>query len=200
METVIFFVAAAAVLLGALGVVIARNPVHSALLLVVTLVGVAVFFVLQRADLLAAVQIIVYASAIVVLFLFVIMLLGVDRSETLIESIKGQRAAALLIGALVLVEVLVLAGHTWATGQHSSLAPVNGKPNVETVARALFTHYLWAFEITAVLLVIAVVGAVSLARRSHLRSEDEDEPAESTEPGSPSDGRAPGTQPEEVAS
>src|SRR4030081_1358671 len=102
MTAVIFFVFAALAVAGALGVVLARNPVHSALLLVVTLVSVAVFFVQQQAHLLAAVQVIVYAGAIVVLFLFVIMLLGVEREEDISrEPLVGPRPAALVAGVLV---------------------------------------------------------------------------------------------------
>jgi NADH-quinone oxidoreductase subunit J len=169
---VIFFFAAAFALGGALGVVLSRNPVHSALWLVVTLLAVAVFFIQQQAPLLAAVQIIVYAGAIVVLFLFVIMLLGVDREESLREPIPFQRPAALALGAIVLAEVLFLAGHHWATGKGAdSLHNIKGGAtdlggNVERVARSLFTDFLWPFEITAALLVIAVVGSVLLARRS----------------------------------
>jgi NADH-quinone oxidoreductase subunit J len=169
---VIFFVFAALALAGALGVVLARNPVHSAMLLVVTLVSVAVFFIQQHAPLLAAVQIIVYAGAIVVLFLFVIMLLGVDRHESLREPIPYQRPAALALGAIALAEVLFLAGHHWATGaQADATHRITGGAtglgnNVERVARVLFTDFLWPFEITAALLVIAVVGSVVLARRS----------------------------------
>src|SRR5262249_40878561 len=91
---IVFFVFAALSIVGAVGVVASRNPVHSALWLVLTLVSVAVFFLQENAALLAAVQIIVYASAIVVLFLFVIMLLGVDREEALEDPIKYQRPAA----------------------------------------------------------------------------------------------------------
>ena len=107
---------AALALAGALGVVLMRNPVHAALMLVVTLVCVAVFFLQNDAELLAAVQIIVYAGAIVVLFLFVIMLLGVDRAETLHDPVRFQRPTALALGAILLAEVLFLGGHTWATG------------------------------------------------------------------------------------
>ncbi len=174
MIAVLFFVAAAAALAGALGVVLARNPVHSALFLVMTLVSVAVLFLLQDAELVAAVQVIVYASAIVVLFLFVIMLLGVDRRETMEDRIPYQRPAALALGVILLVQLLVLGGHEWATGQHTaSGVPLEGGGfgnNVERVARVLFTDFLWAFEITAVLLVIAVVGSVVLARRSGQRA------------------------------
>ena len=97
-ELVVFVVAAAACLAGAVGVVLSENPVHAALSLVGTLFGIAVLFVAQEAHFLAAVQVIVYAGAIVVLFLFVIMLLGVDRSDDLrVEPLVGQRAAAAVV-------------------------------------------------------------------------------------------------------
>jgi len=171
MDWAVFVIAAAAVLAGALGVVLAANPVHSALMLVMTLFGVAVLFVAQRADFLAAVQVIVYAGAIVVLFLFVIMLLGVDRAENLrVEPLTGQRPVAIVAGLAVLVEVLALAGTSnWISGAHSVAGPARGPgvgPNIDTLARSLFTSYLLAFELTSVLLVIAVIGAVVLSRRS----------------------------------
>src|SRR5881392_3957452 len=98
-DIAVFVVAAAVVIIGALGVVFSRNPVHAALNLVMTLFAVAVLFVEQQADFLAAVQVIVYAGAIVVLFLFVIMLLGVDRAENLeTEPLPGQRPAAIALG------------------------------------------------------------------------------------------------------
>jgi NADH-quinone oxidoreductase subunit J len=183
-EAIIFFVAAALALLGAAGVVLARNPVHCALLLVVTLVAVAIFFLLQEAQLVAAVQVIVYAGAIVVLFLFVIILLGVDKQESLEDPVPFQRPAALALGAILLAEIFLLAGRDWVTGakavRGSATRPVDGADlgNVERVARTLFTDFLWAFELTAALLVIAVVGAVVLARRSGQRAQlDEREQA-----------------------
>src|SRR5919202_2488388 len=98
MDWAIFVIAGLATLAGAVGVVLASNPVHSALMLVMTLFGIAVLFVAQQAHLVAAVQVIVYAGAIVVLFLFVIMLLGVDRKETLTDPVRLQRPAAILLG------------------------------------------------------------------------------------------------------
>lgn len=171
MTVFLFFLFGGLALVGALGVVLAPNPVHSALFLVQTLLCVAVLFLLQDAELLAAVQVIVYAGAIVVLFIFVIMLLGVDRRESLTETLRFQRPIALALGALVLVEILLLAGHTWATGARTtSGVPISGGGdfgnNIERVARLLFTDFLWPFQLTAVLLVIAVVGSVALARRS----------------------------------
>ncbi|HUQ39823.1 MAG TPA: NADH-quinone oxidoreductase subunit J [Acidimicrobiales bacterium] len=166
-DMAVFAVAALIVLSGAIGVVVARNPVHSALMLVMTLFGIAVLFVAQEAHFLAAVQVMVYAGAIVVLFLFVIMLLGVDREENLeAEDLKGQRPVALVLGVISLAEIVVLGGAQWATGASATGGAASGPgPNIEKLARALFTRHLFAFEITSVLLVIAVVGAVVLARR-----------------------------------
>jgi NADH-quinone oxidoreductase subunit J len=163
----VFSVAGAACLAGGLGVVLSSNPVHSALMLILTLFSVAVLFVAQGAHFLAAVQVIVYAGAIVVLFLFVIMLLGVDQFEDIRkERLKGQRPLAAVAGLSVLAAVLVLARTEWVSGA-KSVAGSAGDPadNVATLARSLFTRYLLAFEVTSVLLVIAVVGAVVLVRR-----------------------------------
>ena len=174
-ELVVFIVAGAICLGGALGVVASRNPVHAALSLVATLFGVAVLFVAQDAHFLAAVQVIVYAGAIVVLFLFVIMLLGVDRTERLDEEpIIGQRILAAVVGlallALPLVAILSTTdaeGDVVATGQIGVLGtPTEAQDfNAAEIGEVLFTDYLFAFEITSVLLVIAVVGAVMLSKR-----------------------------------
>jgi NADH-quinone oxidoreductase subunit J len=181
----VFFVCAAAVLVGALGVITGRNPVHSALFLLLTLVSVAILYLQQNAALVAAIQIVVYASAIVVLFLFVITLLGVDRHEVLDEAHPIQRVAAIVLGVLALAGILVLAhGNRWVTGLHSTRGALDpaDSGNVKALATSLFTDFVWAFEMTAVLLVIAVVGSVVLARRSGHRPEPRDAgdaPAES---------------------
>jgi len=176
-EAVVFFVSAAAVLIGALGVITGRNPVHSALFLLMTLASIAVLYLQQHAALVAAIQIVVYASAIVVLFLFVITLLGVDKHEAPDDAHPIQRVAAVVLGLLALVGILVLVhGNRWVTGAHSTRGAL-GTPdsgNVETLSKSLFTNFVWAFEITAVLLVIAVVGSVVLARRSGHRPEPRD--------------------------
>ncbi len=163
-----FAVAAAIVLSGAIGVVVSRNPVHAALMLVMTLFGVAVLFVLQRDPFLAAVQVIVYAGAIVVLFLFVIMFLGVDREENIAaEPLRGQRPLA--IGLVVLGTTgLLLLGQVskWTTGAPHVAGVANGRySNVYLLGKSVYTTYLFPFEATAALLIIAVVGAVVLARR-----------------------------------
>ena len=170
METAIFIVCAAVVLTGAVGVVISRNPVHSALSLVATLFGVAVLFLNQNAQLLAAVQVVVYTGAIVVLILFVLMLLGVDQEEDLTdEPIIGQRILAGVAGLALLGSVLVVfirGGEQVVTGQHSATAALSKDlSNIAQLGRTIFTTWIFAFEITAGLLTIAVIGAVVLSRR-----------------------------------
>ena len=175
----IFITAALLSLVGAFGVLVMKNPVHSALSLIMTLFGVAVAYIAQSADFLAAVQIIVYAGAIVVLFLFVIMFLGVDRNDTVrVDPLVGQRVFA---GAGVVITVggliALMARAHWVTGAMSvstggvALAPGSG--NVQQLGTAVFTTYIFAFEATAALLIIAVVGAVLLARRERTSDESE---------------------------
>ena len=173
----VFATAALLILVGALGVISVANPVHAALSLIMTLFGVAVAFVAQQADFLAAVQIIVYAGAIVVLFLFVIMFLGVDRNMNVsVEPLLGQRAFA---GAGVLITVAglitLMATSHWVTGATSvsGAALATGQGNVKQLGTAVFTTYLFAFEATAALLIIAVVGAVLLARRERATTPEE---------------------------
>jgi NADH-quinone oxidoreductase subunit J len=175
-DILVFAASAAVILVGAVGVVTSSNPVHAALSLVMTLFGVAVLFIEQQADFLAAVQIIVYAGAIVVLFLFVIMFLGVDRAEDIrIEPLGGQRPLAIVFSVITLGGILAMAATAhWVTGAQQVVGPIQGhvtknlsSPSGEPaqLGKQLFTTYLFAFEATAALLVIAVVGAVVLARR-----------------------------------
>lgn len=169
MDAAVFIVSAVVVLSGAVGVLVARNPVHAALFLVQTLFGVAVLFVLLDATFLAAVQVIVYAGAVVILFLFVIMLLGVDRAEDLgIEPIVGQRSVAAIVGAsmLGLLLTLLLVGVDGPTGARGANATLGGaEDNTRRLGEALFTDHVFAVELTALLLTVAVVGAVVLTRR-----------------------------------
>ena len=167
-DSIVFIAGAALAIIGALGVISVSNPVHSALLLVMTLFGVAVLFVTQNAHFLAAVQVIVYAGAIVVLFLFVIMLLGVDRTtdDARIETLRGQRPAAFALGAIAVVELVLLTRVHVIVGKAAVAGAADGPgTNVEKLGKAVFTRYLFAFEITSVLLVIAVIGAVLLSRK-----------------------------------
>src|SRR5688500_17584377 len=160
-----------------LAMLFAPNAVHTALFLVAAQIALAVAFLLQGAFFIAAIQIIVYAGAIMVLFLFVIMLLGVDRKEALIEPLPGQRPLAIGLGALLAAEIayasfrgLTLIG---ATDGDRALNALNEDPgNVESIADALFSRYLLPFEVTSVLLVVAIVGVMVLAQRIGTLAQD----------------------------
>jgi NADH-quinone oxidoreductase subunit J len=171
MELFVFICSAAMVLAGALGVVLRSNPVHAALSLVLTLFGIAVMFVSQQAEFLAAVQVIVYAGAIVVLFLFVIMLLGVDRAENLeTESLGIQRPLAIILslGFVALLVTTILQGRDSLNMRGDGLSTADSgdhDANIRQIARSIFSDYVVAFEVTSVLLIVAVVGTVVLARK-----------------------------------
>jgi len=169
-----FLLAGVIVVSGAIGVVLSKNPVHAALFLIQTLFGVAVEFLVVEAHFLAAIQVIVYAGAIVILFLFVIMLLGVDRAEDMrVEPIIGQRPAAIVTGGALLGLLLaVIASSDSLTGGRSQKGALDATdqlgaplPNVNQLAESIFTDYVFAFEVTGLLLTVAVVGAVVMARR-----------------------------------
>lgn len=175
-SVIVFIVSALLILTGAVGVITVKNPVHAAISLITTLFGVAVAFIAQGADFLAAIQIIVYAGAIVVLFLFVIMFLGVGHKHTsFVEPLVGQKAFA-AAGALITVAGLIalLASSHWVSGATNVTgALAGGNANVKQLGTAVFTTYLYAFEATSALLVIAVVGAVLLARRERATTKEE---------------------------
>ena len=169
-EIVVFGITFVVALGSALAMIFAANAVHVALFLVVTQVALAVTFLLQGAFFIAAVQIIVYAGAIMVLFLFVIMLLGVDRPDILIEPLRGQRVLAAGLGGLLAAQMVyvIWRGVDFVStgGNQSTLESLNRDPgNVVGLARALFSRYLLPFELTSVLLVVAIVGVMVLARQ-----------------------------------
>jgi NADH-quinone oxidoreductase subunit J len=158
-ETVLFFILATIAVVGALGVVLARQSDHSALFLLLNFIALAAIYVTLNAPFLAAVQIIVYAGAIVVMFLFVVMLLNVAHRERP-ETKPAQRYAALLLGALL------LAGLIYVAASHPQLPPeLMRSNNVADIGEALFTEYLLPFELAGLLLLAGVVGAVVLGKR-----------------------------------
>jgi NADH-quinone oxidoreductase subunit J len=149
----------------ALGMVLSRNAVYSALLLVVNFFCLAGFYVLLEAQFVAAVQVIVYAGAIMVLFLFVLMLLGVGNEVVVKEQMRGQRPAAVLLTLGLLVAIVAGLGAGVFDAAPASLAAANEGGNVQAVGRLLFTRYTFAFETAGVLLVVAAVGALVLGKR-----------------------------------
>ncbi len=173
LEYVVFFSAAVMILGGAIGVISLKNPVHAALGLVLTLFGVAVQFVAMEAHFLAAVQVIVYAGAIVVLFLFVIMLLGVDESLDLsIEPIPIQRplAAVMAVGLVGLLGAAIVRANDAlvinpGAGIDTATETGNNDANIRQLAANLYGDHVFAFQLTSVLLIVAVAGTVLLTRK-----------------------------------
>ncbi|MBS4727389.1 NADH-quinone oxidoreductase subunit J [Mycobacterium sp. SM1] len=163
-EAIAFWALGALAVIGALGMVMAAKAVYSAMFLATTMIVLAVFYFVQDAMFLGVVQIVVYTGAVMMLFLFVMMLIGVDSAESLVETIRGQRVAAVAAGIGFGMLLIAGIGGT-ATGAFTGLASANAAGNVQGVAALLFSRYLWAFELTSALLITAAIGAMVLAHR-----------------------------------
>lgn len=167
-EAVLFWFLAPLALLAALGLVFARNAVHAALLLAIDMLVLAAFYAAEDAPFLAFVQVIVYTGAIMMLFLFVLMLLGVDSSDSLVETIRGQRWVAAILGIGVAVLLAAAIGSAVTGLTTAGLGSANSAGNVTGVANLLFDRYIIAFEATSALLITAALGAMVLAHRERL--------------------------------
>ncbi|MGL5867033.1 MAG: NADH-quinone oxidoreductase subunit J [Dermatophilaceae bacterium] len=167
-EAVAFWVLAPVAVAGALALVFARKAVHAALGMALTMIVLGVFYLAQDADFLGIIQIFVYTGAVMMLFLFVIMLVGVDSSDSLIETLAGQRWVTVVL-CVGLGGILASATGRVAWGSGAGLDKVNAQTgNVSGVAQLIFGRYVWVFEITSVLLITAAVGAMVLAHRERL--------------------------------
>lgn len=167
-EAVAFWILGAITVAGAIGVVAASKAVYSALFLAATMIALAMLYVAQDALFLGVVQVVVYTGAVMMLFLFVLMLIGVDSSESLVETIRGQRIAALVAGVgfgIMLIAGMGAVSTALTAGGFAGLAEANAGGNVEGLAALIFTRYLWAFEVTSALLITAALGAMVLAHR-----------------------------------
>ena len=164
---VAFWILGPVMVAAALGILFARKAVHAALLLAVVMISLAVLYAVQDAPFLFAVQIIVYTGAILMLFLFVLMLVGVDASDSVVETIKGQRIMATVVGLLFGL-VLVLGLGQVTLGAVTGLKQANTAGNVPGLAQLLFSRYVFAFEATSALLITAAIGAMVLAHRERL--------------------------------
>ena len=168
-EAVVFWACAIFSVLGAIGLITSRKAVHSALWMALTMITLAILYITNAAPFLGMAQVIVYTGAVMMLFLFVIMVVGVDSSDSLIETIKGQRWAAMFLG-LGLILILV-----WGLGSALAGIPATGLEaanrddggNVPGIAHLIFTNYLVVFEVTSALLITAALGAMVLAHREH---------------------------------
>lgn len=165
-EAILFVAMAAAAIIGAVTVVMARNPVYSAMGLLGTLFSVAVLYVVHLAHLVAAVQVIVYAGAVMTLFLFVIMLIGVDKEEEAEETLPNQRLLVGGLGGLITLfaaGITVLGDFDWLPAANAPIETDATNGTVQAVAGPMFTDWVLAFEATALLLTIAAAGAIALA-------------------------------------
>jgi NADH-quinone oxidoreductase subunit J len=167
-EQVLFWVLAPLAVAGALGLVFARKAVHAALGMALTMIILGVFYIAQDADFLGVIQIFVYTGAVMMLFLFVIMLIGVDSSDSLVETLTGQRwVTALLCLGLGGILASAIGRVTW--GEAVGVEAVNAETgNVSGVAQLIFGRYVWVFELTSALLITAALGAMVLAHRERL--------------------------------
>ena len=163
-----FWVLGAVAVLGATGTIFSKKAVHSALSLAMTMICLATFYLAQGAYFLGVVQIVVYTGAIMMLFLFVVMLVGVSSADSLVETIKGQRKLAVLVGLGFAVLIGVTLGHArLGTFKGAGVANAGGG-NVRNIADLIFSQYFWAFEVTSALLITAAVGAMLLTHRERL--------------------------------
>lgn len=164
-EAVAFWILGPVALLGAIGMVLLRNAIHSALSLVATMMCLGLFYLIEQGPFLGLVQIIVYTGAIMILFLFVLMLVGRDSADSLVETLRGQRVAALLSGIAFALLLALAIGRAFSGQSAKNLDAANSEhgTNVNGIATLLFTKYLFAFELTSALLIVAAVGAMVLA-------------------------------------
>lgn len=163
-EAVLFWVLGVVAVVGAIGVVAAPKAVYSAVFLATVMIVLAVFYIAQDALFLGVVQVVVYTGAVMMLFLFVVMLIGVDLSESLVETLRGQRITAIVAGVGFGVLLIAGIGNVSAAG-FTGLTEANAGGNVQGLAALIFTRYLWAFELTGALLITAALGAMVLAHR-----------------------------------
>ena len=166
-EATLFWFIAPVMVIAALGLLFARKTVHAAMSVVLVMISLAILYVAQEAPFLGVVQVIVYTGAVMMLFLFVLMLVGVDSSDSLVETIRGQRWIGALLG-LGLGAVLVGVVLTAADLAPAGLVEANADSNPVGVARVIFSDYVFALEVVGTLLVVAALGALVLTHRQRL--------------------------------
>jgi len=165
-EPFVFWLCGGLAVLGAIGMLISHKAVHSALWVALTMINLAVLYVLQSAPFLGVAQVVVYTGAVMMLFLFVLMIVGVDASDSLIETIKGQRRVGILAGVILVIALVLLLGNSFSI-QAAELVNADSTygGNVQGIAALLFGKYVLIFELTSALLITAAVGAMVLAHK-----------------------------------
>ena len=162
-EAILFWALAPLTVLAALGMLLVKKAVHSAILLAFVMIALAVFYLVQDAPFLGVVQIVVYTGAVMMLFLFILMLVGVDSSDSLVENIKGLRGVAIFTSLAFAATLTSLIARATTGRDPVGLELANGEGNVQGLAGLIFGEYVWAFEIISALLITAALGAMVLA-------------------------------------
>jgi len=167
LETVLFVILAVFAVVTAILVIVQRNPVASAIFLILTFFSLAGIYLLLHAEFIAAIQVLVYAGAIMVLFLFVIMLLNLEKEKRIVTRNRLLKGVGVLLGLALLVQIGTVFQKVLLEGTKGSFPPekVASLGNTQVVAQLLFTDFLLPFEITSVLLLVAIIGAIMLAKR-----------------------------------
>ncbi len=165
-EPFVFWLCGGLAVLGAIGMLVSHKAVHSALWVALTMINLAVLYVLQSAPFLGVAQVVVYTGAVMMLFLFVLMIVGVDASDSLVETIKGQRRVGILAGVILVIALVLLLGNSFSI-QAAELVNADSTygGNVQGIAALLFGKYVLIFELTSALLITAAVGAMVLAHK-----------------------------------
>ena len=166
---VAFWIVAPIATLCALWFLVARKPVHSMVAMAGVMISLAVLYAALDAPFLFVVQIIVYTGAILMLFLFVVMLIGVDTKDSIVETIRGHRAAAIFAAVGFGILLIMGVGQAASLGEPAGLAAANADGNIEGLAKLIFEDYFLLFEVTAALLIIAPVGAIVLTHGDDLK-------------------------------
>jgi NADH-quinone oxidoreductase subunit J len=166
-EAVLFWILAPVCVLGGLGLLFLKKAVHVALGMALVMINLGIFYIAQKAEFLGIVQIVVYTGAVMMLFIFVLMLIGVDSSDSLVETIRGQKIAGLLL-SVGLGVVLIAAIGSVSFASPVGLEQANATGNITGMAYLIFGKYVWAFEVTSALLITAALGAMVLAHRERL--------------------------------
>src|SRR3954468_6605805 len=168
-EAVVFWILGPVAVLAALGMILVRSAVHAAVLLAVVMLSLAAFYPAEAAPFLAVVQVVVYTGAVLMLFVFVLMLVGVDSTDSLVETLRGQRIAAIVLGLGFAVLLVAALGGALGSVHTVGLGAAQGdKGNVVAIAELLFSRYVFAFEATSALLITAGLGAMVLAHRERI--------------------------------
>lgn len=168
-ESVVFWLMAAAAVLGALGLLLARKAVHAAMAMATVMVSLGVLYIVQRAEFVGIIQVFVYSGAVMMLFLFVVMLVGVDASDSRVETLPGQRLGAAVLGLLLVGGAFLALGQVaWPRGETTLQDGPQAEGAVTALAREVFERQVLPFEVLGALLVISVMGAMVLAHRERL--------------------------------